>query len=282
MSDNNNKGSFKRGARPDFIIIGAMKAGTSSLHHLLKQHADIYMSHPKELDFFSFNLEKGVEWYERHFVEDKICGEASPNYSKWEDTPHKIHQYYPDIKLIYILRNPVDRFISQCNHHQLDPESILREVESGDFSSALNREIFTNGQYRKHIINYLKYFSGEQMHICFFKDLKNEPKKFLNELFDFLKVSGGIYDWKTLDDQPQHVTKNKQMVRGSLAAFIVRNFRRLLPSGKLKSSLRTLFYRHVHTRSLSGQLRKKLADFYAEDMTWVIARAGKPAGFWNY
>ena len=107
-------------SKPDFIIIGAAKSGTTTLYQYLCRHPQIYMSTPKEPDFFSLdmNYHKGIEWYESLFdgaKPEQICGEASTTYSRWHQHPkaaERISQYLPKVKLIYIMRHPVDRAYS--------------------------------------------------------------------------------------------------------------------------------------------------------------------------
>lgn len=136
-----------RGALPTFIIIGAMKCGTSSLHYYLSQHPEISMSMPKELNYFlssiedgrdlqiaGRNFEKGVEWYKSHF--DPSCparGESSPAYmdSRHRDVASRIFELVPDAQLIVLTRNPFDRAVSEYHHR----------IASGDETRPLNEAV---------------------------------------------------------------------------------------------------------------------------------------------
>jgi len=103
---------------PNFIIIGAQKCGTTSLHHYLDQHDEIVMSKVKELNFFNeeLNWSKGLKWYEAHFQgEGKMRGEASPHYTNYPMSPgvaKRMKEIVPDAKIIYLVRDPVERLIS--------------------------------------------------------------------------------------------------------------------------------------------------------------------------
>jgi hypothetical protein len=100
---------------PDFIISGAPKAGTSSLWNYVWQHPDVFMPDPKEIAFFDYNYGKGVEWYEEKFIEhedEEAVGEATPWYmcdDRAEWVPERMQDVNPDAKLIFILRDPVER-----------------------------------------------------------------------------------------------------------------------------------------------------------------------------
>ena len=141
---------------PNFIVIGASKAGTTSLYEYLKQHPQIYMSPMKELRFFAIEGEKvdfcgpwdrieierysikTLEDYKNQFqgVTDEIAiGEASPWYLYSEKAPKSIKSYIPDAKLIAILRDPVDRAYSHFSMHVMNGREPL-----ADFTQALQEE----------------------------------------------------------------------------------------------------------------------------------------------
>ena len=110
---------------PDFIIIGAMKCATSTLHEQLARQAGIFMSTPKEPNFFSDDeqWERGIGWYASLFNladECDICGESSTHYTKLPTYPHTIERMREhlgdDVRMIYIMRHPIDRLISHYIH----------------------------------------------------------------------------------------------------------------------------------------------------------------------
>ena len=106
---------------PDFLIIGAMKAGTTSIHENLKSHPKIGMSDFKETNYFTSNYNYGINWYKSLFNKSGVKnGEACPSYAmvfKYPDTAERIYKTTSKIKLIYILRDPVDRIVSHLHHN---------------------------------------------------------------------------------------------------------------------------------------------------------------------
>ena len=105
--------------KPNFLIIGAQRCGTTSLYNYLIQHPQIVPSSKKEVHFFDLNFHLGQSWYEKHFpeVSDNILtGEASPYYIFHPLCPKRIFDYDPSVKLIVILRNPIDRAYSHYRH----------------------------------------------------------------------------------------------------------------------------------------------------------------------
>ena len=89
--------------KPDFIIVGAQKCGTTYLHKFLCEHTDIFCPREKELNFFDWNFARGISWYEQQFKlapKGAICGEASPYYIAHPHALQRIKQYVPDVKLV--------------------------------------------------------------------------------------------------------------------------------------------------------------------------------------
>ncbi len=124
---------------PDFLIVGAQKAGTTSLHAWLARQPGVSMPRDKELNFFSDDerFSRGVSWYARQFSHASardVLGDASPNYMFVPETPERVHRLLPDAKLVFILREPVQRAFSQFLM------SRRMGVESLDFPSALLAE----------------------------------------------------------------------------------------------------------------------------------------------
>lgn len=102
---------------PDFLIIGGMKCGTSSLFDYLRENPKIYGGHPKELFFFAIKYYKGLRWYSSHFRRHKVNFEAATHYINSPAAARRIYKLLPNIKLILMLRNPADRTISHYYHN---------------------------------------------------------------------------------------------------------------------------------------------------------------------
>lgn len=127
---------------PDFIIIGAMRAGTTTVHHLLNQHPDVFPAVKKEIHYFDHNFRKGESWYRAHFPPrglnaphgQKLTGEATPYYLYHPMAPYRVRRVLPHIKLIVILRDPVERAYSHYWH------SVKLGFETLPFDAALESE----------------------------------------------------------------------------------------------------------------------------------------------
>lgn len=166
-------------AEVDFIVIGAMRAGTTLLHDVLSSHPDICMSRMKESDFFILekNYPRGIEWYRKQFEgEGTIRGEISPNYSKVRDfagVAQRIHRHCPEVRLIYVLRDPVARAISQYGHSWNMGE--LTDTPAQLLDTHEYFSILQASSYAQQLQEYLRYFAPDQILIVDFEAMIADP-----------------------------------------------------------------------------------------------------------
>ena len=140
---------------PDFLIIGAMKAGTTSLYHVLGGHPQVMRSLYKEVHFFDLNYRKGVNWYRAHFPRrgrkqgaNAITGECSPSYLFLPSVPELVKATVPDCRFIVVLRNPIDRAYSHYHHQvRLGKETLSFEEATRKERNSLesNPDLLVNG-----------------------------------------------------------------------------------------------------------------------------------------
>lgn len=189
----------------NFICVGAQKAGTTAFFDMIKNHPEVSMSSIKEVHYFDIesNYKKGMKWYNSFFNDEKkIIGECTPDYLLYNSIPKKIEKTLgTKIKLLFILRNPIERAYSQYNFH------IMKGVEFRDsFSEIIDSEILdkenkiynewyrpsyylSRGLYANQIKRYLDCFPKDNMHFVLFEELfgKNQQHHF-NAILDFLEV----------------------------------------------------------------------------------------------
>lgn len=196
---------------PDFLIIGAQKAGTTSLYNYIVQHPDVVEAHQKEVMFFDENYFKGINWYKSFFpinITKKITGEATVYYLYHPLVPKRVYNAIPSVKLIVLLRNPVDRAYS--HYHQqhrrgwedMSFEDATKEEEkrldgeeekinaNPDYVS-YNHKTFSyldRGIYVDQIERWFKFFPKEQFLILDTNELENYPQETLNKIFIFLRI----------------------------------------------------------------------------------------------
>lgn len=177
---------------PGFIIIGAMKSGTSSLYQYLASHPDVVPSRIKETNFFKTvdDFNKGLDWYESLFDKDGgIAFEASPNYAKRHEfpgVPARMHSVLPEAKLIYVLRDPIDRMVSHYVHNYSNGR------ESAPFSEVIKNSdsgYIQTSRYYFQIQPFLDYYSEKQLLLVESERLRNDTVNVVNEVFKFLGLS---------------------------------------------------------------------------------------------
>lgn len=181
---------------PTFIIIGGMKCGTSSLYNYLSVHPEIQMSDPKELSFFILekNYAKGLDWYRSFFKgEARAHGEASTDYTKYPTyagVPERMYSLLPDVKLIYLVRNPIERIASQYVHFICEPESIYTEKRGiSTIISNLDRNPYIYvSKYFMQINRYLEFFPRKNILVVLAEDLLDNRAAALQRIFEFLNI----------------------------------------------------------------------------------------------
>lgn len=201
------------GNKPDFLIIGAQKSGTTSLFNYIEKYASNFKSPDrKELQFFSEKYKKGFDWYKSRFPlfkKKKITGEATPDYLFYHKSAARIHSYLPNVKIIILLRDPVFRAYSQYNFQNSSSKVSIKDTRS--FEEAVDQEIksefninamedkFTKhykyhsyikrGFYKEQIEEYLKYFPLEQMLIIKSEIFFEKTQEVLVDVFQFIGLN---------------------------------------------------------------------------------------------
>ncbi|WP_423792415.1 sulfotransferase family protein [Methanocaldococcus indicus] len=202
----------------NFIGIGTPKSGTTWLAKCLSEHPEIYLPEKKEIHFFNKyyycekfefeeNYKKGIEWYLSNFNSEKpIKGEFSPSYFADPLAYKRIKKHFPNIKLIVIFRNPIERLYSSY-FYSLPSSFILRKhfkelknlehITFEDYLKVAKWDIEI-GFYYKHLQKWLSLFDKEQIFICFYDDIISNPKKLLKDIYEFLEVNNINYIPKSL------------------------------------------------------------------------------------
>ena len=183
--------SASGGRLPDFLIIGAMKAGTTSLYHYLGAHPEIFMPATKELDFFTRELtwNRGWDWYRKQFHQAgssfKAVGEASTSYTKfprYQGVPERISSYLPEVRLIYVVRNPLDRIRSHYQHNVAIGEE-RRPIDE----AVLNEPVYVDySKYSMQVERYLEHFDESALLIITSENLREDRKRTVKRVLRFV------------------------------------------------------------------------------------------------
>ncbi|NJK38279.1 MAG: tetratricopeptide repeat protein [Oscillatoriales cyanobacterium RM1_1_9] len=236
--------------KPAFLIIGTQKSGTTSLYQYICQHPQVVAPLQKEIDFFIWQFHHGLDWYLAHFPAISaeaalITGEASPSYILDFKVAEKLKENFPGIKLIVLLRNPVNRAFSQYQDHKrwVNPESRSLEQAIADEIALLQDfkdvtlagEKFWQTQYGYLLRGMYVYFlekwmsilPREQFLILQSEAFYAEPEPTLNRVFDFLNLPN-----YSLPTHPKYTTGSylpiPQPLRQTLVDFFAPHNQRLI------------------------------------------------------
>lgn len=186
---------------PSFVIAGAQKSGTTTLHQMLQQHPRVFMSRPKELHFFDRNWDRGIDWYTSHFEARKPrhrqWGESTPTYLYDDRTRQRLIDSLPDSRVVIILRNPIDRAYSHYWHSRRkarEPvatfeEALALENERLATDNLGQRKRFSyvdRGHYIDQLVPLHQAFGPEGLHVMLLEDLVADRTSALVGLFAFL------------------------------------------------------------------------------------------------
>lgn len=301
-----------QGRLPDFVILGAMKAGSTTLWRYLIRHPQIFMpTDSKEPQFFSRdqNFEKGEDWYRQLFLgagPSQICGEASTCYSRYPAYPmaaSRMAALVPQVKLIYVLRHPVERLYSHYVH-----EMSSRFVRQGGKLPSFQRfasedeEARCASRYSFQIDHLTRYFDPSQLLIVLTDDLEKQPARVLADVQSFLEVDY----WSLTADRPEYantsierVNRTPKMIWGRRMKTLRRNLviKRLIDGiptpvrRKLRADLVDFVANSYLGRWQAGQLKSKLSPLstqvrwqlcreYAHEARSIGARIGRDLNAW--
>ena len=307
---------------PNFLIIGVAKSGTTSLYRCLEQHPQVFMSHSKEPSFFAFEGEglnsrrPGDRWVARYAITDiesyqalfqgvlgeTAIGEGSNAYLYSARAPQRIRHYVPEMKLIAILRHPVERAYSaylMCVHQGREPcqnfaEAVRAEEARIRDSWSPMWHYVRGGLYSKHLKHYFDLFDLQQIRVYLLDDFKVDPVSVLRDAFRFLCVDETFVPDVPVKYTVGGVPKNK-LVHALLSPLLLlvarpnpvkAALKQLLPAGAgphagMLKRLRNLEWRNmVKPPPLSPELRRELLEVYREDILRLQDMIGRDLSAW--
>ncbi len=283
---------------PNFLIVGTAKAGTTSLYRYLRQHPDVFMPAVKEPRFFAYAEEppamKGpgdartnrtsgavytFEDYCALFEEatdERAVGEASPNYLYSESAPRLIREHLPGVRLIVVLRNPVERAYSHFLHLVRSGREPLR-----DFGAALDAEDervargwewswhYTRmGFYHAQLARYLEHFDREQLTIRLFEDFKADPVAFTQDIFRVLGVDDAFAPDTSLRYEKTGVPRSDRFQRFlHNPDNVLRRLSRYILSEPVRERILTVMKNvNLSKPPLAPEVRARLVDAFRDDV----------------
>lgn len=292
---------------PHFIIAGAGKSGTTALWTQLSKHPDICMASRKEPNFFtqitsrfeggeainphkSGQFHRGFEWYKSLFQQTgtlQKCGEASVWYFHAPDAANLIAQHAPDVRLVFMLRNPTDRVYSNYRYEVRNGNKLPSFEELAKKRTSVFERYCDASHYKKHLHRFYENFSEDQILILLQEEYKQDPKSILNKVYLHIGVDssitgdislnnrvnvGGIPRFKPL----QHLIWHARHTR--MTKHVPMPIKKPLSWG-----LHKIHQANIKTADpidLPEPLRHELDELFAEDRQYVAMRLGRRLKCW--
>ncbi len=282
----------QRMTMPNFLVIGAMKSGTTALYYYLEQHPQVYMSPVKEPNFFCrWEQESSdskpitrIEGYQDLFKDvsnERAIGEASHCYLYEPEAAARIQQHVPDAKLVAILRNPVDRAYSHFLHMVrngteplTDFAQAIRKEATGVLQTGSFQDYVGRGRYYEQLKRYFDAFDQRQIKIYLYEDLSNAPTDTLQDIFRFLGVDDSFVPdvslRRNVSGYPRHKALDEFLRRpssfkGALKVYLPWRLRRRLSRAFDDLKTRNL----VQPPAVRAEDRQHLVKVYREDILKV-------------
>jgi hypothetical protein len=281
---------------PNLIIIGAQKCGTTALHQYLLHHPEIYMSREKELSFFvdkgRGTWEHGVEWYKSWFPQNanvKIYGESTPQYTSYPGfggVPERMHSIIPDAKLIYLVRDPIQRIASayiqqrSTGHYQNSFEHLINNMSDKNFMVACTK-------YYMQISRYLPYYPKERLLVLSQEALNSHRQATLRTVFNFLEVDPDFYSQSF--EKRYNESSKKQRAKTKIGNKLYQGYKDFSLQWKLPSSSRKqvsmlidkFFSKPLEKPSLTDEVRLKVMNYFKEDVECLREFTGQAFAEWS-
>ena len=260
------------------FIVGAPKAGTTSLHYYLSQHNNVSMSSVKEPNYFSskevkslfYNtrcIEDSIEYHKLFSNEKKLIrGEASVSYLFYKEVPKRIYEYNPNSKILIMLRKPTERAFS---HYLMDyrlgfcSKKLHDILANPNFHHQFFQQYIELGNYYSQVKEYFKIFGREQIMIILYDDFKTNTSVVMSKVYNFLKISNNQINFKIKN---QFLSSSNKLISNLYKSNLLRKVLKIiLPKGIL-SLIKSTFFSNNRRPIFSEDLEKELNEYYEDDI----------------
>ncbi len=269
---------------PTFLVIGAVRAGSTWLDALLRSHPQIYMpQHRKEVAYFDLYFDRGPQWYASYFPDEQVeahrhAGESTPRYLYDPAAPARIQALLPDVEMIAILRNPVDRAYS---HFGLE---VRDRGERRSFERALAEfdELTAVGHYSNHLRRYAEVFGPERVLVLIFEEVIAAPDLAMQRLGQFLSVDPALFvsPSRANESYRPRFPRARTLAKGFAARLRRAGFDRSIEVAK-RLGLRQLFGNAGGLPPMKLSTRRALEERFAPEVVEMENLLGREIPSWH-
>lgn len=291
---------------PNFLGLGAAKAGTSSIRQYLAAHPEIYLirGEPRFFSCEGMDLDHNnpahrqtitdLESYRALFegvTHEKAIGEMSPSYLHNQDAAKRIKQYVPNVKLFAILRDPAARAFSHYMHtikngyeKITDFNKAIHAGEELVGDVVLHRYYMPFGYYYEQLQRYFQIFSRDQITIYLFEDLEDNPRTFMQDLYRFLEVDEHFLPDLSKKFNPSGSPKSRLLQRLLSRHHPIKSFLKNILSEKAKEKLRhmqlAIQKKNLNRIEFTDEMRKPVVELYKNDILKLQDLIGRDLSAW--
>lgn len=292
---------------PNFVCPGAARSATTTLYYMLIQHPQIFLPSIKETRFFALDYDKGLSWYEQKYYSNArneiAVGDISPAYLMHEKCSERIFRALgPEIKFIFMLRNPVDRAYSHycmLRNHQFEDLSFEEAISIGDndrikksfkyYGHENGYQYLKEGNYSRHILKYLEYFPIERIKIVIFEEFITDVAKHMANIVRFLGAQDSFcFDARVYKNQKSISQSNKinRLFYCNPLIKKTRDFVQMNTGWRIQSSLKKLkntllTKRDIDIPPLNENTQKQLYNYFEDEITRLESLLGKDLSVWR-
>ncbi len=280
--------------KPNFIIIGSAKCGTSTLATTLYHHPDCCFSQPKEVEFFNNdnNYSKGWEWYQQafaHYNGEPVIGEATPSYSNrlsHPETAQRIYQFNPDMKLVYIVRDPYQKYISVWRMLARGKDPIaVRGIDYFFENHPRSEAIQKTCCYFYQLEAYKAFFPDSAILILFMEELSHNAEQLYNRLFRFLGLEQSKInmDYQLRENTSEiYVSHNywKRLQQSKMRPLA----KKVLPASLIQFAFKVFGGKRLYVpkEELNLKNRQIFNRIVTDDALAFLEMCGKPSDYWEF
>ena len=275
-----------RRMRPNFFVIGAAKAATTSLCDLIASHPDVFFCPIKEPSFFTLEYHRGIDWYESLFAGSgsaRAVGEGSTTYSQsgvWPNTVERLARSSPDARIIYMVREPLERIQSHWIQWRVEGR-----IGPGSFSEAVRSvpALLDASLYWKQISAYREYFEDERIRVFFFEDFIAQPEAVVRSAFEFLGLDPDVSVASAREARNPSRDHRVPMGSGRLVRKIpgYGRIRRLLPLWIRRPFSPFLSTPFIEQPGWDESTRRWAIERVAPDAKQFLEFCGKSGDYWS-
>jgi sulfotransferase family protein len=280
----------------NFLIIGGMKCGTTSLYHYVRDHPQVFMPKYKALEFFTGGVawDRGIDWYRKQFAAapaDAVAlGEASNVYAKYPrypGVPERIARYAPDARLLYVIRDPIERIRSHYQHRVSEG----RETDPFEIAAVSNPMYVEYGSYGLQIDRYLEHFPREQLLVIRSEDLRADRRQTMSGVYRFLGIDP---EWVSPNIDREFFLTTDRPSRSLVPPRARKLLKRYIPASKRAKELEANVLRRLRRGGagrapspepakpeVSPELRRRLVELLADDVRRLRGHLGPAFDGWG-